>query len=96
MSGMDNLRTLRKQRRLTQAQLAEKVGIDQGYLSKLENGDGNVTLDKIKLIAEALNVHPSELFGLPALQSRALLALNDLDPAKREAAILVLEAMAQK
>ena len=96
LGSMENLRRIRRQRGLTQTQLAEKCGLDQGFLSKLEKSDANVTLDKIRAIAAALDVHPSQLFGLPELQDRAIAALNNIDPAKREAAVTVLEAMARK
>lgn len=94
--AMDNLRFLRKQRGLTQVQLSEKAGIDQGFLSKLENGETNITLDKIKDLAAALNVHPAQMFALPELQNRAMLALSNIDPLRQEAAVTVLEAMTKK
>ena len=96
MLNMENLKAIRKRRGLTQAQLAEASGLDQGFLSKVENGDANPTLDKITDIAAALKVHPAELFGLPALQQRAIAALNSIDPQRQEAALTVLEAMARK
>lgn len=96
MPEMENLRAIRKKRGLTQVQLAEKAGIGQGFLSKLEKGDTNITLDKIRDIAAALDVHPALLFALPQLQNRAMLALTDIDPSRQEAAVTVLEAMVRK
>ncbi len=91
---MKKLREFREQRGLSQVELADMVGIGQGYISKIENGSVNVTLEKLLLIAKALRVEPVELFDIPELQKRALAALSALDQNQREAALVVLEAMA--
>lgn len=93
---MKKLREMREQRGLSQVELAEMVGVGQGYISKIEHGSMNVTLEKIILIAQALRVEPVELFEIPELQQRALAALSAIDPARREAALVVLETMAEK
>lgn len=93
---MKNLREIRQRRGLTQVQLAEKAGIDQSTISKAEQGQTNITLDKIMVIAGALEVQPAELFDLPELHKRALAALDELSGPSADAAILVLESMASK
>lgn len=45
---------LRIRRHLTQSQLAEKIGIEKGQISKIENGKFNLTLSTINKIAAAL------------------------------------------
>lgn len=45
---------LRKQKHLTQTQLAEKIGLEKGAISKIENGKFNLTLATINKIASAL------------------------------------------
>lgn len=59
------LRDLRKAAQLTQRELAEKVGIDFTYLSKIENGvmvpPSEAT---IKKMAEALKTNPDELLSV--------------------------------
>lgn len=51
------LKTLREQRGWTQAQVAERAAITQGYLAKLENGDQeNPSLDIVRRLARALKV----------------------------------------
>ena len=95
-SGMQNLKHLRTLRGLTQEQLADKADVNQATISKIEKGTANFTLDMIQRIAAALNVSPAELFELRDLQRRTLDAINAIDPDKRNAALVVLEAMAQK
>ena len=52
----------RKIRNLTQEQLAEKIGIDQKNISKIENGNNYPTAENLTLIAKALDVEIYELF----------------------------------
>ena len=56
---MDDIRSMikaRKSQNLTQKQLAELVGIDQGDISKLENGLRNPTIQLLKRIADSMNM----------------------------------------
>jgi|SRR6056297_2877137 len=52
---------LRKRAGLTQAELAERVGVTRPYLSQLENGDRNVSARLHKRIVAALNVDPETM-----------------------------------
>lgn len=45
----------RKERKMTQKQLAMRTGIDQADISKIENGNGNPTLQVLKRLAEGMN-----------------------------------------
>ena len=47
-------RELRKKKHLTQSQLADKLGLEKGQISKIENGKFNLTLATINKIASAL------------------------------------------
>ncbi|NVK32582.1 MAG: helix-turn-helix transcriptional regulator [Gammaproteobacteria bacterium] len=47
---------LRKYRGLTMQQLADAVGVSKSYISKLENGDKQGSIETLKAIAQALNV----------------------------------------
>lgn len=46
------LKEARKETQLTQEQLAEKTGIKKSYISKLENGKGNIQLSTLIRIFE--------------------------------------------
>lgn len=93
--GMRRLRSIRKKRRLTQAQLAAMVGADQSQISKIERGDEAVSLGRIYEIAAALNVSPAELFDPNELQDRILRAVYALPEDQQAAAVRILEAMAE-
>lgn len=48
--------TARKERNLTQKQLAEKTGIDQSDISKIERGNANPALSTLKRLADGLDM----------------------------------------
>lgn len=56
------IQVLRRQKELTQEELAEKVGVDRSYMGFIERGERNPTLDKIEKIARALGVSMKKLF----------------------------------
>lgn len=56
------IKEIRMQKKLTQSGLANKVPMSQSYLSELESNKKSPTLRQICKIADALNVHPSELY----------------------------------
>lgn len=45
----------RKRCNMTQKQLAEKTGIDQSDISKIENGNANPALSTLKRLAEGMD-----------------------------------------
>ncbi len=47
----------RREKGLTQAQLAKKINTKQSVISRLEKGNANPTLSFLKKIAGALNTH---------------------------------------
>lgn len=58
------LKEMRERKGLTQVELANKAGIDQGYLAKLETGvKVNPSLAILQRIAKALRVPITELLS---------------------------------
>lgn len=65
------IRLIRKEAGLTQAQLAEKSGLSDNFVGLIERGVGHPTLEKLDQIADALKVQIGELFsGDEAEQSK--------------------------
>ncbi len=52
----------RKRSKMTQLQLAEKVGIDRSHVSAIELGNVGVSFDVIFKLCEVLKISPKELF----------------------------------
>ena len=57
----DNLRRLREDRLLTQAELAERAGIALSSLVRIENDQVNPRFSSIRKLARALDADPREL-----------------------------------
>jgi len=61
----DRLRALRKERELTQQELADQAGMNGRYYAMVERGQKNVSLETMKKIADGLGVDVCELFRFP-------------------------------
>jgi DNA-binding XRE family transcriptional regulator len=57
------LRTVRRQRRLTLAQLADRTGLTKSYLSKIERGHSTPSIAVALKVARALDVDVGRLFS---------------------------------
>jgi len=55
------IRKYRKEARLTQEELADKVGISRTYMGYIEQGRSVPSLEVLEKIARVLKVKPSEL-----------------------------------
>jgi len=60
-----NLKRLRTEAGLSQEALADRAGLHRTYVSSVEGGHRNVTLENIFAFAEALGTTPSALVRLP-------------------------------
>jgi transcriptional regulator with XRE-family HTH domain len=58
----ERIRTIRKEKGLSQEALAALADIDRSYMGHIERGEKNITLTKIHQIAKALEIRPSVLF----------------------------------
>jgi len=61
----DKIALLRRDKKLSQAELAEKVGISTTYLCQIEKGNVTPSLETLKAIAEALGVSPQDIMETP-------------------------------
>lgn len=58
-----NVKKLREKVGLKKEKLSLILGFDNSYISKLEKGNVNITIDKISKIAEFFNVKVIDLLG---------------------------------
>ena len=56
-----NMRRIRKEKQLTQEQVAERAGLHPNYVSSVERGERNLSIANIERIAAALDVTMAEL-----------------------------------
>lgn len=57
----NKLEIIRKQKGLTQLELAERVGVTQPHISNMEKGDRDIDIEMLVRIAHALGVKAYEL-----------------------------------
>ena len=58
------VRQLRRVRRLTQEQLAERAGLSHKFLGEVERGRGNPTLTTLAALSDALGVQLADLLAI--------------------------------
>ncbi len=76
------IRRMRKERKLTQTELASRIGIQQSDLSRMEKGEYRVSLDTLFRILSEFNVSISEFFddvNKEALTPRDVQIMRDLN-----------------
>lgn len=61
-----NIRRLRVARGISAETLAADATLDRAYMSQIERGLGNPTIDVLERIAAVLHAELAELFQLPA------------------------------
>lgn len=73
---MDNLRRIRKEKKITQKQLAEKIGVQPSAISKYETGKVSPTIEQLEKIAEVLEVPVMSLFPQSVIDLRDIVGEN--------------------
>lgn len=95
------IKELRNKRGLTQEQLAEMMGINPKYISSIERGKENPTLDIFIKLSETMDVSIGNLFHQleaedPEKRLKAIRSLLDQAPADRQRlALKILSALLQ-
>lgn len=94
------IKELRRSKSLSQEELSEKVGISSKYLSSIERGKGNPSLETIIELASALNIELSDMFtfshqGKPAKDLKAFIIsiLKDSDPERLKMTAKIVKAI---
>lgn len=91
------IRYFRKERRLSQEQLAELCELHPTYIGQLERGEKNPTIETMLQLCKGLQVTPERLFeNFPAEESESIpqKAYNlfmQIPPEKQQAMIELLE-----
>lgn len=56
-----NIKKIRTQKKLTQGDICRALDMDRGYMSAIENGKKNITIQQLERLAHALDVLPDKL-----------------------------------
>jgi transcriptional regulator with XRE-family HTH domain len=82
----EKVRALRKHKKISQEELADKAGLHHTYVGVIERAEQAATLDTVEKLAQALNVEVKDLFRfLPEehadkLKEENIAALSGKDP----------------
>jgi transcriptional regulator with XRE-family HTH domain len=74
------IRQLRRQRKLTQVELAEKIGIHQSDLSRMEQGEYKVGLDTLLKILQCFDLSIGDFFDEKKSASSVFEKYRSLSP----------------
>lgn len=58
----DTIRSLRKERRISQDELGERSGLHGKYIGEIERGEKNLTVDSLKKLTSALGTTLEQFF----------------------------------
>ncbi|MBI5893835.1 MAG: helix-turn-helix transcriptional regulator [Deltaproteobacteria bacterium] len=95
------IKSIRESKGLTQESLAEKMDINTVYLSNIERGRANPTLDMLIKLAHALEVEMWEIFdfghevNVKELRDAMSKLLKETDEEKLRLALKILRAVAR-
>ena len=78
------IRELRRERKLTQTELAERVGIHQSDLSRMEKGEYKVGLDTLLRILQTFNLGIGDFFEERPFASNIQTRYESLDEEARK------------
>lgn len=91
----NKLYAIRKQKGLTQAQVAEAAGLSDRTYADIERGSVNMRIESVLKICEALGITPNDIFveiqEAEEKNASVLERLDSIPPQKREIAIKLLE-----
>lgn len=77
----ERIRELRKEKKLSQASLAETADLATNYIGEIERGEAKPTLNTVLAIADALDANPSDILRAvdkPRTQQQILAAIKEL------------------
>jgi transcriptional regulator with XRE-family HTH domain len=78
------IRQLRRQRKLTQVELAEKIGIHQSDLSRMEQGEYKVGLVTLLKILQCFDLSIGDFFDETSRANNVLEKFRSLSPAAQK------------
>lgn len=58
------VRKHRKEKNISQEKLALLCNIDRSYMGRIERGEVNITIERLYELANALDVHPTDLLPM--------------------------------
>ena len=85
--------TLRERCGLTQNGLAEKAGVSQTHLRRVELGQADITVGHLQLLCDAMGISLQEFFECKSNSDEISVALSKLSPKQKRLLIAFIESL---
>ena len=85
--------SLRQQCGYTQNGLAERAGVSQSHLRRVELGQADITVHHLQLLCDALGISLQTFFDEPSEQDEIALALSKFSPRQQRLLTEFLNAL---
>ena len=84
---------LREQCGYTQNGLAERAGVSQSHLRRVELGQADITVGHLQLLCDAMNISLKEFFNDPADETEISTIFAKLSPKQKKLLIDLIESL---
>ena len=84
---------LRERCCLTQNGLAEKAGVSQTHLRRVELGQADITVGHLQLLCDAMGITLQDFFNTEAENDELSIALSKLTPKQKKLLIAFIESL---
>lgn len=78
---------------LTQNGLAERAGVSQTHLRRVELGQADITVGHLQLLCDAMNISVQEFFNIETGKDELSVALSKLTPKQKKLLIAFIESL---
>ena len=78
---------------LTQNGLAEKAGVSQTHLRRVELGQADITIGHLQLLCDAMDISLQDFFNVEKQNDNISVALSKLTPKQKKLLIDFLESL---
>ena len=85
--------SLRTQRNYTQNGLAERAGVSQSHLRRVELGQADITVSHLELLCDAMGISLKEFFDEETSSDEMTIALSKLSSKQKKLLAAFLESL---
>lgn len=89
----DRIKTLREKSGYTQNALADKAGVSQTHLRRVELGQADITVGHLQLVCDALEISVKDFFNFNNEAEELSIALSNLSPKQKKLLIDFLKSL---
>ena len=93
MNISERIIDLRKRCGLTQNGLAEKAGVSQTHLRRVELGQADITVGHLQLLCDAMSISMQEFFKEESSSDKIAVAFSKLSPKQKILLLDFLESL---